>query len=79
MSNETTLIFQHSRPGRSATAQAPKPVSEDQLAAIPASLRRKNKPGLPEVGELEVVRHYTNLSTKNFAIDKQFYPLGSCT
>ena len=79
MSNETTLIFQHSRPGRSATAQAPKPVSEDQLSAIPASLRRKNKPGLPEVGELEVVRHYTNLSTKNFAIDKQFYPLGSCT
>ena len=41
MSNETTLIFQHSRPGRSATAQAPKPVSEDQLSAIPASLRRK--------------------------------------
>ena len=79
MSNETTLIFQHSRPGRSATAQAPKPVSEDQLSAIPANLRRKNKPGLPEVGELEVVRHYTNLSTKNFAIDKQFYPLGSCT
>ena len=34
MSNETTLIFQHSRPGRSATAQAPKPVSEDQLSAI---------------------------------------------
>ena len=79
MSNEAALIFQHSRPGRSATAQAPKPVSEDQLSAIPASLRRKNKPGLPEVGELEVVRHYTNLSTKNFAIDKQFYPLGSCT
>ncbi|MCQ6262856.1 aminomethyl-transferring glycine dehydrogenase subunit GcvPB [Alcanivorax sp. MM125-6] len=79
MSNETTLIFQHSRPGRSATAQAPKPVSEDQLAAIPANLRRKNKPGLPEVSELEVVRHYTNLSAKNFAIDKQFYPLGSCT
>ena len=79
MSNETTLIFQHSRPGRSATAQAPKPVSEDQLAAIPAHLRRKQKPDLPEVGELEVVRHYTNLSTKNFAIDKQFYPLGSCT
>jgi glycine dehydrogenase subunit 2 len=79
MSNETTLIFQHSRPGRSATAQAPKPVSEAQLAAIPASLRRKQKPGLPEVSELDVVRHYTNLSSKNFAIDKQFYPLGSCT
>ncbi|CUR45382.1 Glycine dehydrogenase [decarboxylating] (glycine cleavage system P2 protein) [Alloalcanivorax xenomutans] len=79
MSNETKLIFQHSRPGRSANAQAPKPVSEDQLSAIPASLRRKQKPGLPEVSELDVVRHYTNLSSKNFAIDKQFYPLGSCT
>lgn len=79
MSNETKLIFQHSRPGRGANAQAPKPVSEDQLSAIPASLRRKQKPGLPEVSELDVVRHYTNLSSKNFAIDKQFYPLGSCT
>ena len=77
--NETKLIFQHSRPGRGANAQAPKPVSEDQLSAIPASLRRKQKPGLPEVSELDVVRHYTNLSSKNFAIDKQFYPLGSCT
>ncbi|MCE7508870.1 aminomethyl-transferring glycine dehydrogenase subunit GcvPB [Alloalcanivorax xenomutans] len=79
MSNETKLIFQHSRPGRGANAQAPKPVSEDQLSAIPANLRRKQKPGLPEVSELDVVRHYTNLSSKNFAIDKQFYPLGSCT
>ncbi|MFT0139532.1 aminomethyl-transferring glycine dehydrogenase subunit GcvPB [Alcanivoracaceae bacterium MT1] len=79
MSNETKLIFQHSRPGRGANAQTPKPVSEDQLSAIPASLRRKQKPGLPEVSELDVVRHYTNLSSKNFAIDKQFYPLGSCT
>ncbi|WOD28735.1 aminomethyl-transferring glycine dehydrogenase subunit GcvPB [Alloalcanivorax xenomutans] len=77
--NETKLIFQHSRPGRGANAQAPKPVSEDQLSAIPANLRRKQKPGLPEVSELDVVRHYTNLSSKNFAIDKQFYPLGSCT
>ena len=61
MSNETKLIFQHSRPGRGANAQAPKPVSEDQLSAIPASLRRKQKPGLPEVSELDVVRHYTCL------------------
>jgi glycine dehydrogenase subunit 2 len=40
---------------------------------------RSSTLGLPEVSELEVVRHYTNLSSKNFAIDKQFYPLGSCT
>lgn len=79
MNHETTLIFQHSRPGRSATAQAPKPVADEQLDAIPANLRRARKPALPEVSEMEVVRHYTNLSSRNFAIDKQFYPLGSCT
>mgnify|MGYP000164163744 CR=1 FL=1 len=77
--SETQLIFQLSHPGRSATSQAPKALAEDKLSAIPAHLRRKEKPGLPEVSEMQVVRHYTNLSTKNFAIDKQFYPLGSCT
>ena len=46
---------------------------------IPESLLRKVQPRLPEVSELQVVRHYTNLSHKNFSIDNQFYPLGSCT
>ncbi len=46
---------------------------------IPESLLRKVQPRLPEVSELQVVRHYTNLSRKNFSIDNQFYPLGSCT
>lgn len=46
---------------------------------IPESLLRKVQPRLPEVSELQVVRHYTNLSRKNFSIDTQFYPLGSCT
>ena len=73
------LIFELSRPGRRASAQAPKALPQEALANIPAALRRKQKPGLPEVSELQVVRHYTNLSTRNFAIDKQFYPLGSCT
>ncbi|HVX00395.1 MAG TPA: aminomethyl-transferring glycine dehydrogenase subunit GcvPB, partial [Candidatus Babeliaceae bacterium] len=40
---------------------------------------RQDEPFLPEVSELQVVRHYTNLSRKNFSIDTQFYPLGSCT
>ena len=78
MSNDQ-LIFELSRPGRGAHAQIPKPVSDEALADLPAELRRKNKPALPEVSEMQVVRHYTNLSAKNFAIDKQFYPLGSCT
>ena len=70
------LIFEHSRPGRGNTHQAPQPVS---AAAIPAHLRRKSAPLLPEVSELDAVRHYTRLSQKNFSIDTQFYPLGSCT
>ncbi|MBQ0754066.1 MAG: aminomethyl-transferring glycine dehydrogenase subunit GcvPB [Gammaproteobacteria bacterium] len=77
--NVNSLIFELSHQGRAASAQAPKPVSEDKLGAIPAHLRRQEKPALPQVSEMQVVRHYTNLSTKNFAIDKQFYPLGSCT
>ncbi len=73
------LIFELSRSGRRAYAQAPKPVDDKHLSDLPAKLRRKERPGLPEVSELQVVRHYTRLSQKNFAIDKQFYPLGSCT
>ena len=47
--------------------------------SIPTELRRCKAAELPEVSELEVVRHYTNLSTKNFGVDTGFYPLGSCT
>jgi len=48
-------------------------------ATIPAHLLRRSKPVLPEVSELQAVRHYTRLSQKNFSIDTHFYPLGSCT
>jgi glycine dehydrogenase subunit 2 len=70
------LIFEHSRPGRRATAQAP---SEMAQVAVPERFRRKTPPRLPEVSELQVVRHYTRLSQKNFSIDTHMYPLGSCT
>lgn len=73
------LIFEVSKQGRSAASQMPAAVDASLLADLPASLRRAEAPALPEVSELQVVRHYTNLSAKNFAIDKQFYPLGSCT
>lgn len=79
MNREAQLIFEVSKAGRRAYSQAPKPVADDKLNGLPAALRRQSKPLLPEVSELQVVRHYTNLSSKNFAIDKQFYPLGSCT
>jgi glycine dehydrogenase subunit 2 len=48
-------------------------------AAIPANLRRKAAPRLPELSEFDVVRHYTRLSRLNFSVDTHFYPLGSCT
>jgi glycine dehydrogenase subunit 2 len=70
------LIFEHSRPGRRATAQAPGELAQ---ADIPAALRRREPPRLPEVSELGAVRHYTRLSRLNFSIDTNFYPLGSCT
>lgn len=71
------LIFELSQPGRVAAAQIPaeRAVPSD----LPDSLRRKTPIGLPEVSELQALRHYTNLSRKNFSIDTQFYPLGSCT
>ncbi len=71
------LIFEHSRPGRRATVQAPE--TDGIKNDLPAELLREDQPGLPEVSEMQVVRHYTRLSQKNFSIDTQFYPLGSCT
>ncbi len=70
------LIFEKSRSGRRAFAQAP---SEAAAPAIPKQFLRSDKPRLPEASELQVVRHFTRLSQKNFSIDTQFYPLGSCT
>ncbi len=71
------VIFEYSRPGRGAYGQWPGAAAT--AATIPASLRRATPPGLPEVSELETVRHYTRLSQLNFSIDTHFYPLGSCT
>ena len=70
------LIFDMSKAGRRAFAQAPLDVAE---ADIPAAYLRDDVPTLPEVSELQVVRHFTRLSQQNFSIDTQFYPLGSCT
>ncbi|MCF7990991.1 MAG: aminomethyl-transferring glycine dehydrogenase subunit GcvPB [Thiohalocapsa sp.] len=71
------LIYEQSRAGRRATAQAPSETAP--VDHLPAALRRKRRPDLPQVSELQAVRHYTRLSQKNFSIDTQFYPLGSCT
>jgi glycine dehydrogenase subunit 2 len=70
------LIFEHSVPGRSAAAQYP---AGSAMAPLPEALRRRTPPRLPEVSELQAVRHFTRLSQLNFSIDTHFYPLGSCT
>jgi glycine dehydrogenase subunit 2 len=74
---EGMLIFEQSQPGRRNYSQAP--LEKVEVKDIPEKLRRKNRPLLPEVSELQAVRHYTLLSQKNFSIDTHFYPLGSCT
>ncbi len=79
-SQSTELLFEISKPGRrchrlpacdvpigSADTLLPK----EHLASAP--------PPLPEIGEIDLIRHFTNLSTRNMAIDTNFYPLGSCT
>jgi glycine dehydrogenase subunit 2 len=70
------LIFEKSRPGRRAgrPPQTGLPVPE-----VPIELRRAEPPRLPEIAEPDLLRHFTELSTRNFGIDTGFYPLGSCT
>jgi glycine cleavage system P protein (glycine dehydrogenase) subunit 2 len=70
------LIFEKSQPGRRAGEL---PHNELPPADIPTELRRREAPRLPEIAEPEIVRHFTELSTRNFGIDTGFYPLGSCT
>ena len=71
------LIYEKSQPGRSAsTWRKPEGLPE---AHVPEELRRQEPPRLPEVPEFELMRHFTELSTRNFGIDNGFYPLGSCT
>jgi len=69
-------IFEKSRHGRRAFAQAPASQAD---TGLPESFLRTDRPNLPEASELQVVRHYTRLSQRNFSIDTHFYPLGSCT
>jgi glycine dehydrogenase subunit 2 len=73
------VIFEHSRPGRGAFGQWPSTAELTPCKDIPAALLRSDAPLLPEVSELEAVRHFTRLSQLNFSIDTNFYPLGSCT
>ena len=71
------LIFELSQPGRRNAVLMPR--AAPGADGIPERFRRTSRPLLPEVSELDAVRHYTNLSRLNFSIDTHFYPLGSCT
>jgi glycine dehydrogenase subunit 2 len=70
------LIYEKSQPGRRASTLPSYDLPE---ADIPQELRRAEPPRLPELPEFELVRHFTELSSRNFGIDTGFYPLGSCT
>jgi glycine dehydrogenase subunit 2 len=71
------LIFQKSSPGR--VGVLPPASDVDASAQFPAAALRERSAELPELSELDVVRHFTELSRKNFGVDTGFYPLGSCT
>jgi glycine dehydrogenase subunit 2 len=74
------LLFESSRKGRSTAIFPDLDIPEREMEAlIPVKYLQGASPPLPELSELDVVRHYTNLSTLNMSIDGNFYPLGSCT
>jgi glycine dehydrogenase subunit 2 len=78
--DSTVTIFERSREGRRAFVPPPTDVTERPLEELlPDEAIRREPPGLPEISEPEIVRHYNNLSKKNFDLDTGFYPLGSCT
>ena len=78
-SQQGRTIFELSVQARRASAQRVDGADEQSLSGLPQHLLRTHAAQMPEVSELQTVRHYTNLSRKNFSIDTQFYPLGSCT
>lgn len=70
-------VFAQSVKGRTAVVPAKPGKSAADL--LPKELLRASAPGLPEMSELDVVRHFTRLSKRNYSVDSNFYPLGSCT
>src|SRR5918998_1596390 len=81
ISHNEQLIFERSQEGRIGYSLPPLDVDETPLdELIPAGLRRDDDlQGVPEVSEVDVVRHFTRISTWNYSIDLGMYPLGSCT
>lgn len=79
-SQDQQLIFELSTPGRIGYSLPEMDVPELELnCLLPEGYLREEEPGLPEVSELDIMRHYTALSKRNHGLDSGFYPLGSCT
>ncbi len=76
ISNDARLSFEKSRKGRRGALL---PLDRLSKNTLPQNLRRQAAPAFPEISEPEAMRHFVNLSRKNFSIDTHFYPLGSCT
>ncbi len=76
--HEEALLFERGSTGRCGVSLPPLPPGHD-AGDLPAELRRDGVDGLPEISELEVIRHFTRISIWNHGIDTGFYPLGSCT
>ncbi len=80
MRRSAALIFERSRSGRRAVDLPVSDVPVETLSSlIPAAFLRKDPADLPEVSQLDLVRHFTELSQRTFGVDSGFYPLGSCT
>src|ERR1700683_3646022 len=79
ISQNEGLIFEKSSPGKAAWKLAPLDVPGVDTAKLLGKQERQDLGNLPEVSEIEIIRHFTRLSTWNYAIDLGMYPLGSCT
>jgi glycine dehydrogenase subunit 2 len=79
ISQNEGLIFEKSSPGKAAWKLPPLDVPEVDTAKLLGKQERKDLGNMPEVSEIEIIRHFTRLSTWNYAIDLGMYPLGSCT
>src|SRR5213596_3920774 len=79
VSQNEDLIFEKSSAGKAAWKLPPLDVPEVDPAKLLGKAERKDLGNMPEVSEIEIIRHFTRLSTWNYAIDLGMYPLGSCT
>src|SRR6266850_8021784 len=81
INHNEALIFERSQPGRIGYSLPPLDVDEQPLSEIVPQqfLRYDDLEGVPEVSEVDVIRHFVRMSTWNYSIDLGMYPLGSCT